>query len=194
MVSIGTREIVLDRRLVNDKKLERSECSGRRSIFWRVYRKPIRIDRARESPERQWQRAMARLWPSLLDATQVVQPETVLHWHCAGFKVFWCWKSSHWAGRPGIDFGLRDLIRRMRRENPLWGASRIHGEDEVSVPTDSGQSSLGLWAQQFQDTIQFLSARQPLGTILDVVTFCDQLPASGIQRLLRRINVLQFAP
>ena len=27
-----------------------------------------------------------------------------------------------------IDRGLRDLIRRMSQENPLWGASRIHGE------------------------------------------------------------------
>jgi hypothetical protein len=27
-----------------------------------------------------------------------------------------------------IDRGLRDLIQRMSTENPLWGASRIHGE------------------------------------------------------------------
>jgi hypothetical protein len=71
---------------------------------------------------------MTRLWPSLLDAVQVVQPETILRWHRAGFKMFWRWKSRHRAGRPRIDRGLRDLIRRMSRENPLWGASRIHGE------------------------------------------------------------------
>ena len=71
---------------------------------------------------------MTRLWPSLIGAVQVVQPETILRWHRAGFKVFWRWKSRNRAGRPKIDRGLRDLIRRMSRENALWGASRIHGE------------------------------------------------------------------
>jgi hypothetical protein len=37
------------------------------------------------------------------------------------------WKSRNRARRPKIDRGLRDLIRRMSRENALWGASRIHG-------------------------------------------------------------------
>jgi transposase InsO family protein len=71
---------------------------------------------------------MARLWPDLAGMAQVVQPETILRWHRAGFKAFWRWKSRNRAGRPKIDRGLRDLIRRMSRENPLWGASRIHGE------------------------------------------------------------------
>jgi transposase InsO family protein len=71
---------------------------------------------------------MTRLWPNLRGMTQVVQPETILRWHRAGFKVFWRWKSRNRAGRPKIDRGLRDLIQRMGRENPLWGASRIHGE------------------------------------------------------------------
>jgi hypothetical protein len=68
------------------------------------------------------------LWPSLLGAVRVVQPETVLRWHRTGFKMVWRWKSRHRAGRPRIDRGLRDLIRQMSRENPLWGASRIQGE------------------------------------------------------------------
>jgi hypothetical protein len=71
---------------------------------------------------------MTRLWPNLRGMAQVVQPETILRWHRAGFKVFWRWKSRNGAGRPKIDRGLRDLIWRMSRENPLWGASRIHGE------------------------------------------------------------------
>src|SRR5450631_2211931 len=71
---------------------------------------------------------MTRLWPNLLGAAQVVQPETILRWHRSGFKAFWRWKSRKRAGRPKIDRGLRDLIRRMSRENALWGASRIHGE------------------------------------------------------------------
>jgi hypothetical protein len=71
---------------------------------------------------------MTRLWPSLLDAVQVVQPESVLRWHRAGFKVLWRWKSRNRAGRPRIDRALRDVIKRMSHENPLWGASRIHGE------------------------------------------------------------------
>jgi hypothetical protein len=71
---------------------------------------------------------MTRLWPSLLCSIQVVSPETVLRWHRAGFKAFWRWKSRNRVGRPKIDHSLRDLIQRMSRENPYWGASRIHGE------------------------------------------------------------------
>jgi transposase InsO family protein len=71
---------------------------------------------------------MTRLWPGLLGAAQVVQPETILRWHRIGFKTFWRWKSRKRAGRPRIDRGLRDLIQRISKENPQWGASRIHGE------------------------------------------------------------------
>src|SRR5262249_4347250 len=71
---------------------------------------------------------ITRIWPHLLDLSQVVKPETILRWHRAGFKAFWRWKSRHRAGRPKIDREVRDLIQQMSKENPLWGAPRIHGE------------------------------------------------------------------
>src|ERR1700686_2265914 len=63
-----------------------------------------------------------RLSPSLLNAILIVQPETVIRWHRRGFHAYWRWKSRHDGGRPRIDSEIRALIRRMNRENPLWGA------------------------------------------------------------------------
>src|SRR6266498_2809172 len=71
---------------------------------------------------------MTRLWPDLLVLARVVQPSTILRWHRAGFRTYWRWKSQGRPGRPRIEHELRDLIRRMSKENPLWGAPRIHGE------------------------------------------------------------------
>jgi transposase InsO family protein len=71
---------------------------------------------------------MTWLWPSLLGLSRVVQPDTILRWHRAGFRAYWRWKSRGRAGRPRVSRELRALIRRMSKENPLWGAPRIHGE------------------------------------------------------------------
>src|SRR5258708_40022021 len=35
-----------------------------------------------------------RLFPSLLDASIIFKPETLLSWHRRGFRLFWRWKSS----------------------------------------------------------------------------------------------------
>ena len=69
-----------------------------------------------------------RLCPALLDAIIIVEPETVIRWHRRGFRAYWRWKSRQIGGRLRIDSEIRALIRRMSRENPLWGALRIHGE------------------------------------------------------------------
>src|SRR5665213_1352463 len=71
---------------------------------------------------------LCRLFPSIADAITIVRPETVIGWHRAGFCAWWRWKSRNSGGRPKVDRELRDLIRRMCEENPLWGAPRIHGE------------------------------------------------------------------
>ena len=69
-----------------------------------------------------------RWFPSVLKAIKVIRPETLVRWHRAGFCRYWRWKSRNLGGRPQINGDLRALIRRMRAENLLWGAPRIHGE------------------------------------------------------------------
>ena len=69
-----------------------------------------------------------RGFPRILDAITILRPETIVRWHRKGFRAFWRWKSRPLGGRPQIDKELRDLIRRMSVENPLWGAPHIHGE------------------------------------------------------------------
>ena len=63
-------------------------------------------------------------------------------WHRAGFRLFWTWKVRRGQpGRPVISREVRDLIRRMCRENPGWGAPRIHGE-LLKLGIDIGESSV----------------------------------------------------
>src|SRR6516165_185045 len=33
---------------------------------------------------------VTRIWPNLLDLSQLVKPATILRWHRSGFKAFWC--------------------------------------------------------------------------------------------------------
>jgi hypothetical protein len=40
---------------------------------------------------------MTRIWPSLLDISHVVKPETILRWSL-GFRAFWRWKSRSRVG------------------------------------------------------------------------------------------------
>ena len=71
---------------------------------------------------------LSRLWTRWRQSLHLVRPETVVGWHRAGFKWYWTWKSRQRSGRPVISRELRNLIRRMSYDNPLWGAPRIHGE------------------------------------------------------------------
>ena len=72
---------------------------------------------------------LSRFWRNWKEQLIVVKPETVIRWHRMGFKLFWKFKSRRKGpGRPPISREIRDLIRRMAKANPLWGAPRIHGE------------------------------------------------------------------
>ena len=69
---------------------------------------------------------LRRLWSGWSEALILVKPDTVIGWHRAGFRLFWRLRSR--GGGRKIDADVFEIIRRMARENPTWGAPRIHGE------------------------------------------------------------------
>jgi transposase InsO family protein len=71
---------------------------------------------------------LSRLWKDWQEVLVIVKPETVVKWHRQGFRLYWRWKSKAPIGRPQIDKEIRELIRRVSRENPLWGVPRIQSE------------------------------------------------------------------
>jgi transposase InsO family protein len=82
-----------------------------------------------------------RLFPSLVDAAVIFKPETLVRWHRSGFRRYRRWKSRRRAGRPAVTAEIRDLVRTISRDNPLWGAPRIHGE-LLKLGIDIAQSTV----------------------------------------------------
>lgn len=81
-----------------------------------------------------WERGIMVLLASRLRGWQaalvIVKPETLLKWHRDLFRLVWRRKSQpkKQGGRRLLSGRVVHLIRRMARENPLWGAERIRGE------------------------------------------------------------------
>jgi hypothetical protein len=93
----------------------------------------VQRQRAPRQSRMRWADRALFIWlyrrcPRVLDAVTIVRPETVVRWHRMGFAAYWRCKSRPRSGRPRIGKEVRDLIRRMSIENPLWGAPKIHGE------------------------------------------------------------------
>jgi putative transposase len=84
-----------------------------------------------------------RIWPQVIDAMVLVKPGTVVQWHRKGFRLLWRWRSPR-LGRPKIGAEIRTLIRRMSKDNPLWGAPRIHGE-LLKLGIQISQATVGRW-------------------------------------------------
>jgi len=68
---------------------------------------------------------LSKLWAPWQAAAQLMQPATVKAWHTRAFRFYWRWRSRRRVGRPLISQEMRELIRKLSRENPLWGAEVI---------------------------------------------------------------------
>ena len=72
---------------------------------------------------------LAKCWQDWRSALLIFKPETVIKWHRQGFRLYWRWKSKTGRqGRPRINAEIRELIRRIPQENPLWGTPRIQSD------------------------------------------------------------------
>jgi putative transposase len=72
--------------------------------------------------------ALRAVWSRWTKALVIVQPQTVVRWHRAGFRLYWRWRSRQPDGRPPIDRKLLELIRQIWTANPTWGSPRIRDE------------------------------------------------------------------
>jgi hypothetical protein len=117
---------------------------------------------------------LSRIWSGWRSALAIVRPETVVAWHRKGFRLFWTWKVRHGQlGRPVISREVRDLIRKMCRENPSWGAPRIHGE-LLKLGINIGESS-----------VSKIHGAQPQTAVSNVAHVSrESCPATGLDRLL----------
>lgn len=107
-IELATENLALRQQLaVLREKTKRPSLRQRDRIFWAI---------------------LSRIWGNWRSALLIMQPETVIRWHRQGFNIFWRWKSRAKHGRPPIELEIRRLIRRMSRENPLWGTPRIQSE------------------------------------------------------------------
>jgi hypothetical protein len=107
-LSLAAEILVLRQQLlVLNRSLKRPKLRRRDRLFWVC---------------------LSRLWKDWRDALIIIKPDTVIKWHREGFRLYWRWKSKTPIDRPPIDKEIRELIRRISRENPLWGAPRIQSE------------------------------------------------------------------
>ncbi len=116
---------------------------------------------------------MRRLLVDWQDALVFVKPETVIRWHRKGWRYYWKRKSKpRTPGRPPISFKLIHLIRRLSKENPLWGAPRIQSELAL-LGHEIAESTVAKYMVRHSDPKKQQNWRTFLRNHLGVTAACD---------------------
>jgi transposase InsO family protein len=102
-----------------------------------------------------------------------------VRWHRMGFAAYGRWKSRPRGGRPRIAKELRDLIRRMSLENPLWGATKIHGNRPTSLhsPWQNGhvERLIGSIRRECTDHLIVLNAEHLRRILAEYAVYYNQV-------------------
>jgi len=94
------------------------------AVLTRKQQRPKMLDR-----DRRFWIILSHWFSRWRECLLIVKPETVLRWHQKGWRAYWRWKSrQRRPGRRRMPPEVRQLIRRMAQENPLWGQTRIMAE------------------------------------------------------------------
>jgi hypothetical protein len=132
--------------------------------------------------------ALARLLPKHLRLHRIVTPGTLLAWHRRIAKNKWTYPNA--TGRPPVPEEIRELVRRLARQNPRWGTAVSKVSSSGSATASARERSAGSWLppgshlpRRASPTWQQLLASQASGILA-----CDFLHAGTA--FLRRLYVL----
>ena len=81
-------------------RLEAENAALRHQLI--VLRRKVRGQVRLTNSDRWFLVQLYRWFPSILQVLTIVQPETLVRWHRAGFRCYWRWKSRLRGGRPQI--------------------------------------------------------------------------------------------
>ena len=91
-----------------------------------MLRRQLKARRRLSWPDRAILSALARLLPTKVRAHRLITPATLLAWHRRLLRHHWTHPRK--TGRPPVNDEIRDLIRRLAKDNPRWGHHRTLGE------------------------------------------------------------------
>jgi hypothetical protein len=97
--------------------------------------------------------ALFRVWAEWRSALKIFKRPTASLPGIVRLRRFWTWKVRRGKpGRPAVSRDIRELIRRMSRQNPGWGAPRIHVK-LLKLGIDIGETSVSKYLVRSRATL-----------------------------------------